>query len=190
MRRSSPFMPWVMGAITLLSPVLAQPAWAQHSCDDAKHVEDLPRPPNGCHRERITASGHQRPTIAWAQRAAEDAWKDQVLTKFGERFRVFSNAACARQECVPGSIAGMYRCTYVGYPCAVRPTYSSGELSTSEIEEMQRLLARKNYAVTVDGKFGPKTQEALERWQRRIGIDADGMPTRANLEKLRTSRTS
>lgn len=177
----------VLSATVVLAAVGAQQeAAGQVSCDDGRVAERLPKPPNGCHSERVTASGNQRPTIAWAQRSAEDAWKDQVLTKFGERFRVYANAACAKQECVPGAITGMYRCTFSGFPCAVRPSIPGTlELSASEVEEMQRLLGQKGFKVTVDGKLGPKTQQALERWQRREKLVVDGQATRANLSKLR-----
>lgn len=145
----------------LLAAVEAQ---AQVSCDSPSVVERLPKLPNGCQKERISAAGHERPTMFWAQRSAADTWQDQVLTKYGERFARWEFAACARQECVPAAIPGFTRCTLTGFPCATRPHLDDVlELSRAEVEEMQRLLVRFGYDIETDGVFGGKTAYALER---------------------------
>ena len=41
------------------------------------------------------------------------------------------------------------------------------------------------YKGAADGKFGERTSDALQRWQRSKKLDEDGLPTRDNLEKLR-----
>ncbi len=175
-----------MGALAVAGSAIS-PAQAQISCDDPKIVEKLPKLPDGCQKERITASGSQRPSLGWANRSAENAWKDQSLTKFGERFITWSNSACAKQECVPGALAGFKRCTYSGFPCARKPVFEDVyELSSSEIQELQRLLSKYGfYRASADGKFGERTSEALQRWQRSKRLTDDGLPTRDNLEKLR-----
>jgi hypothetical protein len=181
-------VPSVFAGVMFVSLASAvAPAQAQISCDDPKIVDKLPKLPDGCQKERITASGNQRPSLAWANRSAENAWKDQVLTKYGERFITWGNAACAKQECVPGALAGFKRCTYSGFPCARKPVFEDVyELNTSEIMEMQRLLAKAGYYKSgADGKFGEKTSEALQKWQRAKKLNEDGLPTRANLEALR-----
>jgi hypothetical protein len=175
------------GVMVASFALAAAPAEAQISCDDPRIVDKLPKLPDGCQKERITASGNQRPSLGWAQRSGENAWKDQVITKYGERFITWDNAACAKQECVPGALAGFKRCTYSGFPCARRPIFEDVyELNTSEIQEMQRLLIKAGYLKgSADGKFGDKTAEALVRWQRGKKLEEDPTPTRANLDKLR-----
>lgn len=161
-------------------------AVAQVSCDSAAIVEKLPSLPNGCQKERISASGNERPTTVWARRSVGDAWQDQVINKYGERFARWDYAACAREECVPATLPGFTRCTFSGFPCATSIHFEGIlEISREEVREMQRLLSRRGFPTKVDGKFGEKTSKQLARWQRSEGLTDDGLPTRANLEKLR-----
>lgn len=163
------------------------PLGAQSLCGDTDVVDQLPSLPslpNGCHRERVTASGNQRPSFTWAQKSAQDHWQDQVITKFGERYSVWSKAACAKKECVPSAIAGFKRCTYSGFPCANKPQFDSS-LSSANIREIQRLLSSLGFPLQVDGIFGPKTTTALQNWQRKKGLQPDGLPSTGNLQMLR-----
>jgi hypothetical protein len=161
------------------------PALAQISCDDPRIVERLPSLPDGCHREKITATGGMSFFgLSRAQTSAERAWKRQVLEKYGERFTVWDNAACASHECVPAAIGGATRCTYTGFPCASKPYLDTLELSRADVEEMQRLLNRAGFSVPIDGKFGDKTSEALRRWQRSKKLAEDGLPSKENFERL------
>jgi hypothetical protein len=162
----------------------ATSARAGGPCDDPKIVERLPSLPNGCQKESISSSGNQRPTQMWASNSAEEHWRDQVLNKYGERFARWSNAACAKTECAPSSLAGFTRCTYSGYPCATKP-YFDEALTRREIREMQRLLTRNGYSTKVDGLFGEKTHQALQRWQRSRNLPDEGLPTREAFDALR-----
>ena len=46
----------------------------------------------------------------------------------------------------------------------------------SEVRAMQRALKSKGYYTgTVDGKFGQKTRSAVYRYQKAIGLTADGI---------------
>lgn len=159
-------------------------ARAETACDDANIVHKLPKLPDGCQSERISASGNQRPTLYWAQKSTEDHWQDQVINKYGERFSRWDYAACAKTECGPSALVGFSRCTYSGFPCATKPD-SMSELSRDEIREMQRLLTHKGFRTKADGKFGEKTHAALQQWQRSQKLTDDGLPTHANLEALR-----
>jgi hypothetical protein len=70
-------------------------------------------------------------------RSARNHWRDQVITRFGERFARWDEAACQRQECVPASLSGFTRCTLSGYPCVTKPELQAPlDLSSAEIEEM------------------------------------------------------
>jgi hypothetical protein len=172
-------------AVILGAMIAAAPhAGAAEFCDEPSVADRLPKPPDGCQREFISASGNQRPTMTWAQKSAEDHWQDQVLNKYGERFGRWTYAACPKVDCGPASIAGFARCTYGGYPCATKP-YVESELGRDEIREMQRLLKKHGFATKIDGVFGPNTHEALRRWQRSEKLGDDGLPTRYNLERLR-----
>lgn len=58
----------------------------------------------------------------------------------------------------------------------------------NDLEDAQRALAAKGYAVKADGKAGPKTLEALKSFQRDNGLTASGSldeATRAKLGLLR-----
>lgn len=161
-------------------------AIAEISCDDPKIVDRLPKLPGGCQKERISASGNQRPSFFWARKSVEDHWQDQVINKYGERFAQPAKAACARQECGPSAIPGFTRCTLSGYPCATTPyLWDVIELNRAEVEELQQLLTRASFPCKVDGKFGEKTHSALQRWQRSRNLPDDGRPTMQNLERLR-----
>ncbi len=161
-------------------------AVAQDTCGSSAIVEKLPSLPNGCQKERISASGNERPTTLWARRSVGDAWQDQVITKYGERFARWDYAACAREECVPATLPGFTRCTFSGFPCATRLHFEGGfEISREEVREMQRLLSRYGFRTKVDGKFGEKTSNQLARWQRSKGLTDDGLPSKANLDRLR-----
>jgi hypothetical protein len=69
----------------------------------------------------------------------------------------------------------------------MRP-WPAGEraLTREERFELQQLLARGGfYTGTVDGKLGAGTREALQRFQVRARITADGFPSVAMLQRLR-----
>lgn len=174
---------------------MGAPAMAQDSnCANDAFAASLPKPPDGCHIDMVTAAGNERPTRNWARTSGLEHWRDQVINKYGERFAVWRKAVCRKSECVPGAITGMTRCTFSAYACSVKPETVSlpdtdpdtdDTLSQSEILEMQRLLRKSGYQITIDGIFGPKTERALSKWQRIRKFDDDGLPTLKNLELLR-----
>ena len=63
---------------------------------------------------------------------------------------------------------------------------ASDPLTTAEIVELQRLL--NQYGLNVggaDGQVGPRTREAVTKFQAQSGLPADGAPSREVLTKLR-----
>lgn len=67
------------------------------------------------------------------------------------------------------------------WPADVKP------LSRAQIEEMQRLLAAKGFSTgEVDGKVGPDTRDAIRAYQSAKGLVADGYPSVALLERLKS----
>ena len=59
-------------------------------------------------------------------------------------------------------------------------------LTRSQLLELQTALAQRGFAVgTPDGMMGPATRDGLRRYQRSVGLPADGYPTPEVLERLR-----
>ncbi|WP_447894227.1 N-acetylmuramidase domain-containing protein [Vreelandella sp. GE22] len=59
------------------------------------------------------------------------------------------------------------------------------------VTALQRELNKAGYAISVDGHFGPKTEEAVRNYQRTQGLVADGIAgpkTRSALQGQRDSR--
>jgi peptidoglycan hydrolase-like protein with peptidoglycan-binding domain len=48
------------------------------------------------------------------------------------------------------------------------------DLSQDEIREVQRVLIQRGFSVEIDGRLGPRTQQALIQFQRREGLQATG----------------
>ncbi|WP_296579661.1 lytic murein transglycosylase [Phreatobacter sp.] len=65
------------------------------------------------------------------------------------------------------------------------PTAERALSQQERIELQQRLAQVGLYTGNVDGKLGAGTREALQRFQARAGMPADGFPTAAMLQRLR-----
>ena len=62
----------------------------------------------------------------------------------------------------------------------------STDLSFGERVELQRRLTNMGFDTSgADGRFGAKTYEAVLGFQKKVGMDLDGFPTRKVLERLR-----
>ncbi len=48
-------------------------------------------------------------------------------------------------------------------------------LTGSDVVRLQRTLRRKGYRLRIDGSFGPETDVAVTRFQRKHGLEPDGM---------------
>ncbi len=58
-------------------------------------------------------------------------------------------------------------------------------LTRSQLQALQTALNAQGFdAGPADGMLGPKTRAALRRWQRSVGLAADGYPTLELLERL------
>ena len=63
---------------------------------------------------------------------------------------------------------------------------SNRPLTNSQKMELQELLADKGYIVgDIDGRIGPKTQEALRDYQQKVGLIPDGYASEQLLRHLR-----
>jgi peptidoglycan hydrolase-like protein with peptidoglycan-binding domain len=64
-------------------------------------------------------------------------------------------------------------------------TVTHTRLTIRDVTAIQKLLAEKGfYKTKVDGQFGPGTQDAMREYQASEGLEANGYPTVATLEKL------
>lgn len=62
-------------------------------------------------------------------------------------------------------------------------------LTRSQVQALQSALNDRGFdSGTPDGVAGPATRNALRRWQRSIGLPADGYPTLEVLERLQSAR--
>ncbi len=184
------------------------------TCASPTAPDSLPPLPAGCHKERIQAAGEQTfGIIRSAEHLGRKAWQREVITKYGERFQQWENAACPAVECVASGNAGERRCTYSAFACtpdvdqraladlrrergagpvdasyydrSIQDRRSRRELGPDEISEMQRLLRRLGFDVSVDGQFGEQTSRAVIQFERQNGGPSDGEPTIRVLEQLR-----
>jgi membrane-bound lytic murein transglycosylase B len=58
-------------------------------------------------------------------------------------------------------------------------------LTRSQLQALQTALSAQGFdAGPADGMLGPKTRAALRRWQRSVGLAADGYPTLELLDRL------
>lgn len=59
-------------------------------------------------------------------------------------------------------------------------------LSFNETQELQRhLLTRGYYDGNIDGRIGPASREAIKAFQSRVGMSADGHPSKEVLSRIR-----
>jgi hypothetical protein len=71
-----------------------------------------------------------------------------------------------------------------GYAAREYSEYDSGNADSS-VSQVQAALAREGYYHgSIDGSFGPATQNALRRYQRNRGLDATGQIDQSVLEAL------
>lgn len=60
------------------------------------------------------------------------------------------------------------------------------KIGFAEKQELQRLLQAKGfYDGEIDGKTGPKSREAIKRYQASVGMEENGYPSRETLNHLR-----
>jgi hypothetical protein len=99
---------------------------AQSLCDPGglqQEMELREQLPKACQKERLQASGRVSFNIInSAEKIANEAWRREAVTKYGERFADTKYMACRKVLCVRGSIAGTHRCTISGFPCAADMT--------------------------------------------------------------------
>ncbi|MGO9486676.1 MAG: peptidoglycan-binding domain-containing protein [Rhodomicrobium sp.] len=132
-----------------------------------------------------------------AKSIAIEAWRRQVVTKYGERFQDFDFAACPRYLCVKGGIAGTKRCTVSGFPCAadmteedkarIQHALSGGP---ADYDQDRGRTDRTYRADRTDraGDFSTLEESEIQELQRLLGVNPDGIFGDQSQDALRQFR--
>ena len=151
-----------------------------------------------CKDQRIEASGK---ATFWgdtrAKRLAIDNWQREVRQKYGEQFMDFTKARQGRVDCGEAGIGAigsrMKRCNVAGYPCHVVAAADDDEADKDwddkdrRVYAVQRRLVRAGFLDRddVDGEFGPKTSQAIRRFQRENDLKVTGQVDDRTWDALR-----
>jgi Putative peptidoglycan binding domain len=157
-----------------------------------------------CKGEMVKAAG--KATI-WgdkrAKRLAIDNWQREVRQKYGEQFMDFTKARQGEVDCGSSGIgvvgSRMKRCNVTGYPCHEVSKEDDEEADKGwggnedrKVISIQRRLVRAGYLERddVDGEYGPKTTQAVRRFQRENDLRVTGKVDDRTWEKLRLFKRS
>jgi hypothetical protein len=156
-----------------------------------------------CKGELVKASGK---ATLWgdkrATRLAIDNWQREVRQKYGEQFMDFTKARQGAVDCGASGIgvvgSRMKRCNVTGYPCHVAAEADDEEVDKDYENKdrrtmaIQRRLVRAGYLESdeVDGDFGPKTRQAVRRFQRENDLRVTGQVDERTWDRLRKFKRS
>jgi hypothetical protein len=156
-----------------------------------------------CKDEQIKASGK---ATFWgntrATRLAIDNWQREVRQKYGETFMDFTKARGVSVDCGAAGIgtigSRMKRCNVSGYPCSRASDNDDDDADKGwrdddpirRVVAIQRRLVRAGFLERddVDGQYGPKTRQAVRRFQRENDLDVSGEVGEDTWDKLRKYR--
>ena len=174
-------------AVVALFPGMAL---AQNMCDTNNLHEEqelINTLPGACQKERLQASGGVSLGIfRSAESIANKEWRQQAVTKYGERFAEIKFMACRKVFCVKSAIAGMKRCTISGFPCAADMNASDkGQVqrvqSTAVLAELPK--DRADAADDLRSGYGgynrpledvELSERDIQQLQQLLGVDQDG----------------
>lgn len=71
-----------------------------------------------------------------------------------------------------------------GTPTVEPQAVANTSFSKPSIRDVQEALKNAGFNVTVDGKMGPKTRQAIKDFQTKVGLKADGRVGPQTWEKL------
>jgi len=142
--------------------------------------------PPSCQKERIQASGRVSFNIInSAEKIANEAWRREAVTKYGERFAEVKYMACRRVLCVRGAIGGSHRCTISGFPCAadmndqdkaaIRQVESGGnvtppyDVAAGGVEDV-----RSAYGYHRGAEESSLDENEIKHLQELLGVTPDG----------------
>lgn len=179
---------------------------AQSMCDtnDLHQEAELQNTlPASCQKERLQASGGISLGILRSPESiANKEWRQQAVTKYGERYAEVKFMACRKVFCVKGSIAGTKRCTISGFPCAA----DMNETDKAQVQRIQSTavlneLPRDRAEAAEDLRSGyggfnrpyedvELSEHDIIQMQQLLGVDADGQVGPTTERALRDFRRS
>ncbi len=168
-------------------PALSQ---VQSLCDPGGLEQEMSlrgQLPAACQKERLQASGRVSFNIInSAEKIANEAWRREAVTKYGERFADTKYMACRKVLCVRGSISGTHRCTISGFPCAADMSdVDKGIIKRVETSQSLESPYGQNAEGSTDlrsayGGYHARAEESeleedgLKRLQDMLGVTPDG----------------
>jgi hypothetical protein len=186
-------------AVISMFPALS---YAQSLCEPGGVEQELELRralPPSCQKERLQASGRVSFNIVHsAEKIANEAWRREAVTKYGERFAEVRYMACKRVLCVRGSIAGTQRCTIAGFPCAADMNDQEKAL-VRQVESGVGAVAPGGYQPPVTFGTDPDNYRAemtslreddVKRLQELLGVNPDGDFGPESFRALREFRRS
>ena len=186
-----------------LFPAMSQ---AQSLCDPGglqQEMELREQLPKACQKERLQASGRVSFNIInSAEKIANEAWRREAVTKYGERFADPMYMACRKVLCVRGSIAGTHRCTISGFPCAAdmndteRGIIKRVETSATTESPYGQGAEGTSDVQSAYGGYHPRAEQSdldedgIKRVQELLGVTPDGDFGSESYRALRDFRRS
>jgi lytic murein transglycosylase len=138
--------------------------------------------------------------VSWGVRAAHgpalpaDGLQASLLIPMGRHgpgflaYPNFQGYLKWNQAMVYAITAAYYATRLAGAPPVSRTGAHIVMLTTPQITELQRLLAKVGYKGTADGKLGVETRASVKAAQQRLGMPPDSFPTPDLIERLRAMR--
>ena len=178
---------------------------AQSLCDPGELRQELElreQLPKSCQRSGCSFRRVSFNIINSAEKIANEAWRREAVTKYGERFADPKFMACRQVLCVRGSISGTHRCTISGFPCAAdmsdadRGIIKRVETSASLESPYGQGAEGSAEVQSAYGGYHPRAQEseldeeAIKRLQELLGVTADGDFGPTSYRALRDFRRS
>ena len=181
-------------------------SFAQSMCDTSSLQEEqtvVDTLPASCIKERLQASGGVSAGILVSpEHKANNEWRHQAVTKYGERYGEVAYMACRKVFCVKGSMIGTKRCTISGFPCAADMNATDKAQvqrvqSTAVLAELpkDRTEAEEDLRSTYGGFNRPLEEvelgeQDISRMQQLLGVDQDGQVGPMTFRALRDFRRS
>lgn len=125
------------------------------------------------------------------------AWRKAAEAKYGKGWQAWRHAQDRKIDCkkqtVPGKKLQRWVCVRTARACMGTGVLDKAEPfpgkmragnSGKGVTALQRLLTEAGFEVEKDGKFGPKTVQAVKDFQKNEGIKIDGIVGKVTWDRL------